>query len=107
MAVIPGGREAVTHVNVLERFGKYTLVECILETGRTHQIRVHMAYVNHSIAGDKAYGIKNEEFNLPGQLLHAKTLGFNHPQTGELMTFESNIPEHFEKILKILRSKVC
>ena len=105
MAVVPGGRSAVTHVTVLDRFGKYTLCECRLETGRTHQIRVHMAYINHSIVGDKTYGIKNEEFKLQGQLLHAKTLGFNHPKNGKLMIFDSELPEYFEKILKNLRSK--
>lgn len=76
MAVVFGGREAVTHFNVLERFGQYTLIECILETGRTHQIRVHMASIGHSIVGDPLYGIKKEKFNLNGQLLHAKTIGF-------------------------------
>lgn len=83
MAVVQGGREAITHFNVLERFGQYTLVECILETGRTHQIRVHMASIGHSIVGDPLYGIKKEKFNLQGQLLHAKTIGFVHPTTGE------------------------
>ena len=93
MAVVFGGREAVTHFNVLERFGQYTLVECILETGRTHQIRVHMASIGHSIVGDTLYGIKKEKFNLNGQLLHAKTIGFVHPRTGKMMKFTSDIPE--------------
>lgn len=105
MAVVYGGREAITHVKVIERFGDYTLVECVLETGRTHQIRVHMAYINHSIVGDKAYGIKNERFKLTGQLLHAKTLGFVHPVTGELMTFDSDLPEYFSKVLEKLRTE--
>lgn len=103
MAVIPGGREAITHFRVLERFGEYTLVECVLETGRTHQIRVHMASENHSIVGDQTYGIKKERFSLKGQLLHAKTIGFIHPKTGELMEFTSQLPEDFERVLKILR----
>lgn len=103
MAIVIGGREAVTHVTVLERFGKYTLVECRLETGRTHQIRVHMASINHSIVGDKTYGIKNESFKLEGQLLHAKTLGFSHPETNETMVFDSELPEHFSKVLNKLR----
>lgn len=103
MAVVQGGREAITHFNVLERFGQYTLVECILETGRTHQIRVHMASIGHSIVGDPLYGIKKEKFNLPGQLLHAKTIGFVHPTTGEMMEFSSEIPEHFQNILEKLR----
>lgn len=105
MAVVFGGREAVTHFNVLERFGQYTLVECILETGRTHQIRVHMASIGHSIVGDPLYGIKKEKFNLNGQLLHAKTIGFVHPRTGEMMEFTSDIPEYFENILEKLRKR--
>ena len=103
MAVVQGGREAITHFNVLERFGQYTLVECILETGRTHQIRVHMASIGHSIVGDPLYGIKKEKFNLPGQLLHAKTIGFIHPTTGKMMEFSSEIPEHFQNVLEKLR----
>lgn len=103
MAIVQGGREAVTHFNVLERFGKYTLVECILETGRTHQIRVHMASIGHSIVGDPLYGIKKEKFSLNGQLLHAKTIGFIHPKTGEIMEFTSELPEHFTNIIEKLR----
>ncbi len=103
MAVVAGGREAVTHFNVLERFGQYTLIECILETGRTHQIRVHMASIGHSIVGDPLYGIKKEKFNLNGQLLHAKTIGFEHPSTGKMIEFSSEIPEYFENVLKKLR----
>lgn len=105
MAVVSGGREAITHYNVIERFGAYTLTECILETGRTHQIRVHMAYIHHSIVGDKTYGIKKERFNLSGQLLFAKTIGFIHPKTGELMSFEADIPDYFEKVLCTLRGQ--
>ena len=105
MAVVQGGREAVTHFKVLERFGTYTLVECTLETGRTHQIRVHMASIGHSIVGDSVYGVKKEKFNLNGQLLHAKTIGFTHPTTGDIMEFTSEIPEYFENILKKLREK--
>jgi len=103
MAIVYGGREALTHVKVLERFGQYTLVECCLETGRTHQIRVHLASLGHSIVGDKTYGIKKEKFNLAGQLLHAKTIGFVHPATKETMEFDSEIPEYFEKVMKLLR----
>lgn len=102
MAVVIGGRDAVTHYNIIKNYGKYTLVECILETGRTHQIRVHMASIGHSVVGDKTYGIKKEEFKLEGQLLHAKTIGFNHPQTGEYMEFSSEIPEYFKTILNKL-----
>lgn len=103
MAVVQGGREAVTHYRVLERFGRYTLVECILETGRTHQIRVHLASIGHSIVGDPLYGMKKEKFNLPGQLLHARTIGFKHPKTGEIMEFTSDIPPYFTEILEKLR----
>ncbi len=105
MTIALGGREAVTHYNILEGFDAYTLCECILETGRTHQIRVHMASIGHSIVGDKAYGIKKERFNLNGQLLHAKTLGFVHPATGEQMIFETEIPEYFGEVLNNLRRK--
>lgn len=103
MAVVSGGREAITHFKALERFGMYTLVECTLETGRTHQIRVHMASIGHSVVGDKTYGIKKEKFNLNGQLLHAKTLGFIHPTRGERMEFTSELPDYFENILNKLR----
>lgn len=105
MAVRADGREAITHFKVVERFGNYTLVECILETGRTHQIRVHMASIGHSIVGDKTYGIKKEKFNLNGQLLHAKTIGFVHPSTGEMMTFSSNLPDYFIDVLNKLRKE--
>lgn len=103
MAVIAGGRDAVTHFNVLERFGRYTLIECVLETGRTHQIRVHMASIGHSIVGDPVYGIKKERFRTNGQLLHARTVGFTHPVTGELMEFSSELPPYFTAILDKLR----
>lgn len=104
MAVIEGGREAITHFRVLERFGQYTLVECTLETGRTHQIRVHMASLGHSIVGDPVYGIKKEHFKTQGQILHAKTIGFIHPKTGELMSFDSELPEYFKQLLGKLRN---
>ncbi|MDQ0223043.1 RluA family pseudouridine synthase [Streptococcus moroccensis] len=101
-AVTGKGKPAVTRFQVLERFGDYTLVELTLETGRTHQIRVHMAYIGHPVAGDPAYGPKK---TLPGegQFLHAETLGFTHPTTGELMTFTAPLPEVFEKTLTKLR----
>ncbi len=105
MAIVSGGREAVTHYRVLEQFSEYTLLECNLETGRTHQIRVHMAHLGHSIVGDKTYGMKKEKFNLDGQLLHAKTLGFDHPATRETMKFTSEIPDYFENVLNVLRKK--
>ena len=105
MAVVKGGREAVTHYKVLEEFEGYTLLECVLETGRTHQIRVHMAHIGHRLVGDKPFGQQKEKLNLEGQLLHAKTLGFNHPKTGETMQFTSEIPEYFENVLNVLRKK--
>lgn len=96
-------RNAVTHFNVLQRFKDYTLIEAKLETGRTHQIRVHMKYINHPVVGDKTYGYKNQKFNLQGQLLHAKTIGFVHPYTEEYMEFTSELPSYFEDILKKLK----
>lgn len=95
-------KEAVTHFKVLKRFGKHTLIEAQLETGRTHQIRVHMNYIKHPIVGDPVYGIKDQKFNLEGQLLHAKVIGFDHPRTGEYLEFDSELPEDFSKILSIL-----
>ncbi len=105
MAIVAGGREAVTHYSVLESYDRYTLLECVLETGRTHQIRVHMASLGHSIVGDKTYGIAKEEFKLEGQLLHAKTIGFNHPKNGEYMEFSSDIPEYFANVLNKLQNR--
>lgn len=100
-------REAITHINVLERFRKsgYTLVEAVLETGRTHQIRVHMAYIGHPVVGDVVYSNGKNEFGVEGQLLHAKKLGFEHPITGKYMCWEKDIPEEFENVLKILRKE--
>lgn len=97
-------REALTRFTVLERFGRYTLVECRLSTGRTHQIRVHMAYIGHSVVGDKTYGIKKESFKLSGQLLHAKKIKFIHPETREPMEFEVGLPDYFEEVLNKLRN---
>lgn len=99
------GRDAVTHYRVLERFGDYTLVECVLETGRTHQIRVHMSSIGHPVLGDDVYGPKKCPFTLEGQCLHAKTLGFIHPGTEEYVEFDSEYPEYFKKLLEKLRNK--
>ncbi len=96
-------RPAVTHWRVLERFGAYTYVECRLETGRTHQIRVHMAYIGHPILGDTVYGAKKPVPGLEGQCLHAKKLRFIHPATGESVELECPLPEYFTKILEKLR----
>ncbi|WP_420908594.1 RluA family pseudouridine synthase [Limosilactobacillus agrestimuris] len=97
-AVVEDGRHAVTHFKVLERFAHYTLVSCQLETGRTHQIRVHMKYIGHPLAGDPLYGPRK---TLPGngQYLHARLLGFKHPRTGEQMTFTSELPDYFQKMI--------
>lgn len=98
-------REAVTDFFVQERFGIYTLVRCKLRTGRTHQIRVHMRHIGHPIVGDKTYGIKKEEFNLPGQLLHAGKIGFIHPLTKEKVNYTAPLPEDFERVLNLLRQR--
>ncbi len=115
MAVIRDGRHvarnAVTHWEVIARFPgsaqsqAYTHIRCMLETGRTHQIRVHMAYIGHPVAGDAVYGGK-DEFGLGGQCLHAKKLVFTHPRTGERMTCECELPEYFRKVLTILEKRV-
>lgn len=99
-------REAVTHYRVLERFGKFTYLEARLETGRTHQIRVHMAYLNHPILGDPLYGPKKKILGAESQMLHAGTLGFIHPVTGAYMEFESGLPESFSRVLTRLRQGV-
>lgn len=105
MAIVErGGRDAITHYQVLERLGPYTLVECRLETGRTHQIRVHLAAIGHPLIGDPLYGAKKEKQKSDGQFLHAKVLGFEHPLTGERMVFSAPIPENFEKLLARLRN---
>ncbi|MFO7340869.1 MAG: RluA family pseudouridine synthase [Bacillaceae bacterium] len=105
MAVVDSGKPAVTHFRVIERFDKYTLVECELETGRTHQIRVHMKYIGHPVAGDPKYGPKRT-LPIDGQALHAGVLGFAHPRTGEFLTFEAPPPEDFERLLNGLRAGV-
>lgn len=99
MAVTRDGREAVTHYEVVRRYHKYTLVKCQLETGRTHQIRVHMQHIGHPIVGDPLYGSPNDKLKHDGQLLHAASLGFTHPVTGIFMRFSSDLPEYFQKIL--------
>lgn len=104
MAVVrEGGKEAVTHYRVLERFRGYTYCEFRLETGRTHQIRVHMASIRHPLLGDDVYGPSRCPFDLQGQTLHAMTIGFIHPGTGEYMEFDAPLPEYFEKLLAVLR----
>ena len=99
------GKPAITHYRVLERFDKYTYIECQLETGRTHQIRVHMTSIGHPLLGDEVYGNAKCPFKLEGQTLHAMTIGFIHPTTGEYVEYEAPLPEYFEHLLQILRTK--
>ncbi len=99
------GKNAVTHYRVLERLGKYTFIETSLETGRTHQIRVHMASIGHPLLGDNVYGAKKCPFNLNGQMLHAKVLGFVHPKTNEYIEFDSRLPDYFIRTLELLRKQ--
>ena len=104
MAVNSDGKRAVTHYEVLEQYNKgLSLVKCTLETGRTHQIRVHMASIGHPLVGDLVYGYKRQKFNIEGQALHAKTLGFIHPRTKEYMEFTSELPNYFKDLLEKLR----
>ena len=105
MAVEENGRPAVTHYRVLERFGTYTYAEFSLTTGRTHQIRVHMAYLGHPMLGDEVYGSGRSPFKTEGQVLHARLLGFIHPSTGEYVEFSAPHPEDFERILRKLRTQ--
>ena len=99
------GKEAITHYKVLERFGDYTYMQFMLETGRTHQIRVHMSSIGHPLLGDSLYGGSKSAFkHLQGQTLHAKTIGFIHPSTNEYMEFSADLPEYFKKLLKILKN---
>ena len=102
MGIDPDGRRAVTHYTVLERFGKYTLVRFELETGRTHQIRVHSSHIHHPIVGDEVYGGSTALYK-NGQLLHARQLVLTHPISGERMTFEAELPDYFENVLEKLR----
>ncbi len=106
MAIVPEhGKSATTKFKVLERFGDYTLVECTLLTGRTHQIRVHMTHIGHPLVGDPKYGVRKSPFAIQGQALHSISLTLTHPQTGEVMEFTAPVPEDMEKILRALRMK--
>ncbi len=108
MAIVPDGRPARTHYEVLERYPGFCYVKCVLETGRTHQIRVHMQSLGHPVFGDEVYGAGNTQIErqsgIIGQCLHAKLIGFEHPTTHEHIVLESELPEYFEKILAKLRS---
>ena len=99
---LKNSKHAVTNYQVVKRYGKYTLLKLKLETGRTHQIRVHLKHIGHPVVGDDVYGIKTNKFGLDGQLLHSKTVGFVHPTTKEYMEFDSELPYYFEKVLKII-----
>ena len=105
MAVVAGGKEAITHYTVVERFGGFTHVRLRLETGRTHQIRVHMASLGHPVAGDDVYGPHKVITKLGGQCLHARKIGFVHPETREYMEFTSELPQYFTKFLKECRNE--
>ena len=105
MAVTKKGKEAITHFKVLERYDKYTLLQVNIETGRTHQIRVHLSQIGYPIVGDEVYSNGKNEWNVKGQCLHAKSLEFTHPITGEKMYLEAKLPEYFENILKDLENR--
>ena len=105
MAVTKKGKEAITHFKVLERYDKYTLLQVNIETGRTHQIRVHLSQIGYPIVGDEVYSNGKNEWNVKGQCLHAKSLEFTHPITGEKMYLEAKLPEYFENILKELENR--
>ena len=95
-------KNAVTHYEVISRYKGYTHIKCVLETGRTHQIRVHMAYIGHPVSGDPVYGVKNENVSFVGQCLHARKIGFVHPKTNEYMEFTSDLPPYFKEFIKKL-----
>lgn len=105
MAVTKKGKEAITHFKVLKRYDKYTLLEINIETGRTHQIRVHLSQIGYPIVGDEVYSKGKNEWNIKGQCLHAKSLDFKHPITNENMHLEAKIPQYFEKILEELKER--
>lgn len=105
MAVTKKGKEAITHFQVLERFDKYTLLKVKIDTGRTHQIRVHMAEIGHPVVGDMLYSNGKNEFGVEGQMLHATSLDFKHPITQKPLHLEAPLPQYFEEVLKQLRSK--
>lgn len=105
MAVTKKGKEAITHFKVLKRYDKYTLLQVNIETGRTHQIRVHLSQIGYPIVGDEVYSKGKNEWNIKGQCLHAKSLEFVHPTTGEKMYLEAPLPEYFEKILEELKNR--
>ena len=106
IGIVEGGKKAVTHYEVIERYNGYTLIKCILETGRTHQIRVHMASIGFPLVGDPLYGFKKQKFKLKGQMLHAKTLGFIHPTKNEYIEFTTELPRYFQEVIDKLRNEL-
>ena len=106
MTVCEGGKDSITHFEVIERFRKGTDLLCRLETGRTHQIRAHMTYIGHPCIGDPLYAPKREKYNLHGQALHSTSIRFIHPRTEQVMDFRAPIPEHYSRLLEILRNDV-
>ena len=105
MAVTKTGKNAITHFKVLKRYDKYTLLEVKIETGRTHQIRVHLAEIGYPIVGDEVYSNGKNEFEIKGQSLHAKSLEFKHPITGKQMNLEAELPEYFKKTIELLNTR--
>ena len=97
------GKPAITHITVIKQFKGYAYVECRLETGRTHQIRVHMASIGHPLLGDETYGGRSAPFHLQGQTLHARLLGFCHPSTGEYLELDAPLPSYFVHLLTVLK----
>lgn len=106
IGICEDGKKSLTHYEVLERYNGYTLIKCVLETGRTHQIRVHMASIGFPLVGDPLYGFKRQKFKLEGQVLHAKTLGFIHPMNGKYMEFTSELPQYFSDLINKLRNEI-
>jgi 23S rRNA pseudouridine1911/1915/1917 synthase len=106
IGIVEGGKRAVTHYEVIERYNGYTLIKCMLETGRTHQIRVHMASIGFPLVGDPLYGFKKQRFKLNGQMLHAKTLGFIHPTKNTYVEFTTELPESFKVVIDKLRNEL-
>ncbi|CCV64536.1 Pseudouridine synthase, 23S RNA-specific [Alteracholeplasma palmae J233] len=104
MSVTHDGKDAITHFETIERYKGYSLIRCFLETGRTHQIRVHLAYIGHPILGDPIYGPK-KVYGSSGQYLHARKLSFNHPITNDLVTFEVDVPDNFKEVLKKIENE--
>lgn len=106
MAVTKNGKEAITHFKVIQRFSKYTYLEVCIETGRTHQIRVHMAEIGHPVVGDMVYSNGKNEFGIEGQMLHAKSLEFKHPITEKQMYLEAPLPNYFKEVLLKLQEEI-